>query len=193
MSTVIDYIPQQRFATLARMGERVFHIDDLANIFGITNANTLHVTLSRYVRAGLLRRVYRGLYAFDEPSKIDPLLLGAKALHRHCYVTTETVLTQAGAISQRMDAATFASNLSKQFVIVGNRYRCRQLADRYLYNDEGMVMRADGVRVASVERAAADILYFAPTYHFDNSGAIDWERVRAIGESIGYPKIKRNV
>ncbi len=193
MSTVKKNISQSRFATLARMGERVFHTDDLANIFGISNINTLHVTLSRYVRAGLMKRVYRGLYSFDDPIKLDKLLLGVKVLHRFCYITTETVLAQAGIISHHVDAITFVCDLSKQFELAGHRYRFRQLESRYLYNDTGVMLRTDGVRIASVERAVADMLYFAPNYHFDNYHAINWDAVRTISADLGYPTIKRNI
>lgn len=193
MSTVKKDITHKRFATLAKMGERVFHTADLENIWGITDVNTLHTTLSRYVRAGLLWRIYRGLYTLDDPAKIDPLVLGVKALHRPCYVTNETVLAGEGIITQRLDAITLVSDMSSQFVVAGRRYRSRQLADELLYNDAGIVERADGVRVASIERAIVDMLYFAPTYHFDTLSGADLSRVHAINAAMGLPPITRKL
>ena len=68
-----------RFAALAQLGEVVFHTDDLANLWRITNKNTLYTTIKRYVAQGLLFRIHKGFYALKNPKDIDPLLLGVKA------------------------------------------------------------------------------------------------------------------
>jgi predicted transcriptional regulator of viral defense system len=56
-------IKQNRFSLIAKTGEQIFHIDDLARIWEINNRRNLAVTLSRYVKAGLMYRIYRGLYS----------------------------------------------------------------------------------------------------------------------------------
>jgi hypothetical protein len=174
----------QRFSQLASLGEVVFHIDDLAVLWGIQNANTLHTTLKRYAQQHLLHRVWRGMYSLRIPTQVDPLLLGLKALHRYAYVGGETVLFQAGIINQRPTALTLVSDVSSRFTIGDQSYLCRQLADQYLYQTVG-ISETDGIRRASVERAIADMLYLNPKVSFD--APIHWPAVRRIQRIMGYP------
>ncbi len=175
----------RRFSDLAALGEVVFHDRDLAVLWGITDANLLHTTLSRYVRRGLFRRVWRGMYAIKPIEGIDPLLLGMKALHSFAYVGTETILFRAGLINQRPSATTLLSGVSRRFSIGGNAYISRKLDDRYLYQETGITVR-NGIRESSPERAVADLLYFNAKAHFD--GPVDWTAVRDIQQTLGYPK-----
>lgn len=174
-----------RFAALARMGEIVFHARDAAVIWGITNKNTLHTILSRYARSGLLFRLQNGLYSIKPPQEIDPLLIGSKAIHGFCYVSTETVLSRAGIIQQQVSRMTLVGGVSKQFALSGYNYRLRRLSDIYLFNEAG-IAREGSVRIASSARAVADMLYFNPRYHFDASAHIDWSAVNRIQKDVGY-------
>lgn len=183
MSTGKKNITQDRFAKLARLGEQVFHTQDLANLWGISNKNTLYTTLKRYVKAGLIFRVYKGLYAINSVDKIDPLLLGVKALHKFAYISTETVLSNAGIILQDIQYITIISSESKKFSIGGVNYRSRQLDDKFLFQTNGISIK-DGVNVATIERAVADLLYFQPNFYFDNPNQIDWNKVKKIQKEI---------
>lgn len=174
-----------RFAVLARMGEVIFHTRDAAVIWGITNVNTLHTTLSRYVRAGLLFRLQNSLYSVKPSRELDPLLVGTKAIHGFCYVSTETVLSRAGFIQQHLSHITLVSATSRHFTLAGHAFRSRRLADAYLFNETG-IAREGGVLVASPARAVADMLYFNPHYYFDASAHIDWDEVHRIQEAVGY-------
>ncbi len=111
-----------RFATLARMGEVVFWAKDAANIWGISNQNTLHTTLSRYVRGGLLWRLQNGLYSLKDPRTLPATFVGSKALHRFCYVSTETILARAGLIQQNTPYTTFISSVSRGFSLAGHDF-----------------------------------------------------------------------
>src|SRR3989338_4422156 len=103
--------PSNRFAELARIGEVVFHTDDLASIWHIENANTLYTTIARAVRQGSLFRIHKGFYAIRHPSTIDPLLIGVRALHRYAYVSTETILAEEGIIQQHLPVITLVSDV----------------------------------------------------------------------------------
>ncbi|OGG59265.1 hypothetical protein A3C86_02465 [Candidatus Kaiserbacteria bacterium RIFCSPHIGHO2_02_FULL_49_16] len=179
-----------RFAVLARMGETVFHARDSAAIWGITNTNTLHTTLSRYARAGLLFRLQNGLYSIKPPRELDPLLIGSKAIHGFCYVSTETVLSRAGIIGQNVPHVTLVGSVSRQFTLAGHSYRVRRLSDAYVFNEAG-IAREGNVLVASPARAIADMLYFNPRYHFDASAHIDWNAVSRLQADVGY-RVTRN-
>lgn len=179
-----------RFAALARVGEIVFHVRDAAVIWGITNANTLHTTLSRYVHAGLLFRLQNGLYSVKPPHELDPLLVGTKAIHGFCYVSTETVLSRAGFIQQHLSYTTLIGEASRHFTLAGHAFRSRRMADAYLFNEVGTACDG-GIRIASPARAVADMLYFNPRYHFDASAHIDWDEVNRIQAAAGFAITKR--
>lgn len=176
-----------RFARLAALGEIVFHTGDAGNLWGIKNSNTLNTTLSRYSRQGLIYRLYRGLYSLKKADDLDPYFIGIKALHSSAYVSGESILFAGGAINQKPYEITLVSSVSRRFTVAGVRFRSRKLQDRFLYNDAGIEVR-DGVRYATLERAVADTLYFNPRKHFDatDSNLINWQKVRAVVEAVGY-------
>src|SRR3990167_8961323 len=107
MSTLKDNISARRMVLLGQKAEQIFHIDDLANLWNIQNKNTLRVTIKRYVDSGLLHRIYRGFYSIHQLTELDPVELGAKALHTFCYLSTETILWREGYISQVPHAYTY--------------------------------------------------------------------------------------
>ncbi len=176
-------IKQNRFLSIARLGLQVFHIDDLARIWGINNRNTLSTSLKRYVEKGLIYRLYRGLYSIKPVVELDPLPLGAQALNSYCYLSGETILAKHGVIFQQLDCFTFMGEKTKRFKIGHYKYCCRQLKDGFLYNDIG-IDKTGKLNLATLERAVADILYFNPTYHFDNPNAINWAEVNRIRAAV---------
>jgi predicted transcriptional regulator of viral defense system len=178
-------ISQKRFLDLARLKQNLFHVDDLARIWGITDRNNLRVTLYRYVKQGLLFRIYRGLYSLVEASKLDPLFLGAKAINNYCYLSAESVLSSHGVIFQEVSYITYISSINRRFKIGSFSYYSRQLSDKFLHNTTGIEQK-NNISVASLERAVADILHFNSSYHFDNSKKIDWQKVREIQVTLGY-------
>ncbi len=190
MNTVKMNTSSKRFAMLAKMGEQVFHIDDLANLWGITNENTLYITLGRYVREGSLHRIYRGLYSLQATDKLDPYLLGLKAMREYSYISTETVLVNFGIIQQGLDFITIVSSKSKKFNIGNHKYKSRQLAPKFLFQEIG-INKKNGIKIASPERAIADLLYFNPRAHLDARDRVDWKKVKAIQKVIGYPVVKK--
>ena len=182
---------QQRLAKIIKLGQIIFHAGDLANLWQINNANTLHTTLKRYARTGLLFRIYRGFYSLKPINQLDPLLLGIKALHEFSYVSAETVLERAGIISQVRNIITLASSKSKQFFIGDYQYRSRKLAAKFLFNPAG-IAEVNGVKIAGVSRAVADLLYFNPRAHFDADQLINWREVKKLQAEIGYKLINKN-
>lgn len=174
-----------RFARLAALGESVFHASDLANLWNIRKPQTLHTTLSRYVASGLLHRIHKGLYTLHQSTDLDPHLLGVKALHALAYVSCESVLFDHGIINQPPQEMTLVSGVSKRFTIAHHRFRSRKLRDNFLMNDAGITTH-NGVRIASLPRAIADMLYFYPKKYFDAPNRIRWSEVRAIVDAVGY-------
>ena len=184
MSTGKINITASRIALLSAQDEQIFHAADLANLWLIYNKNTLYTLLKRYTQAGILYRLYKGLYSLLPFQKLDPLLLGAKALHQFCYVSTETVLYREGYISQKPTAFTFLSAQSLKFKIGPHQFVSRQLSEKFLYQAAGIV-EIQNVRMATPVRAIADMLYLNPHYHFDKR--VNWKKIKSLQQKIGYP------
>jgi hypothetical protein len=144
------------------------------------------MTITRYIDKGVLFPIYKGLYSTVPLASLNPLELGRAIIHRYTYLTTESVLSQAGIISQAVYDYTFVADLSKRVSIGSWSFRFRQLKDDYLHNPAGIVYQG-GVFIASTERAVADMLYFNPKYHFDVPDSIDFDKVRFIQKEVGYP------
>jgi len=176
-------IKQNRFLLIAKLAIPIFHIDDLARIWGVNNRNTLSTSLKRYVEGGLVYRLYRGLYSIKPVAELDPFLLGSQAINSYCYLSGEIVLAKQGIIFQPVGYFTFVGKKTKRFEIGNYKYYCRQLKDEFLYNDTG-IDKTGEFNLATPERAVADILYFDPRYHFDNPGAIDWAEVKRIQAAV---------
>lgn len=155
-----------RIAKLASMGEDIFTVTDLSTIWSFKNRTSLRVTLARYVKRGLLHRIWRGVYAVSDLKTIDPNTLGLKILHRYAYISCETVLFDAGVINQRPTEITIVSDVSKRFSVLGNIYRSRKMQDSLLYDSTGISMKG-GVRIATPERAKQDMTYFNPNKYYD--------------------------
>lgn len=174
-----------RLHLLAQQESKVFHTKDFAVLWGIKNRNTLYTLLKRYNKNKILHRIYKGLYSLVHPEKIDPILLGIKALHEFSYVSTETVLAEKGILSQIVHNITLISSKSLKFEICKYRYISRKLQDKYLFNSRGIVEK-NGVRVATLERAVADYLYFNPKAVLDGKRMVNWRKVKSIQKSLGY-------
>ena len=171
---------------MLHLDRKIYHTNDLAVLWGITRRHTLYQTITRYMDKGILFPVYKGLYSTVPIDSLDPIELGRSIIHRFAYLTTESVLAQAGIISQSVYVYSFATDQSKRVSVGQWAFRFRQLKDVYLHNPVG-ILEQNGGFVATLERAVADMLYFNPSYHFDLREAIDFEKVCAIQKEIGYP------
>lgn len=177
-----------RINKLLGQNQKLYHTNDLAILWGIKNRQTLYMTISRYLDRGILFHVYKGLYAVVPISDLDPIELGKAIIHRYTYLSTESVLAQAGIISQIVYDYTFVADCSKRIQVADWSFRFRQMKDEYLYHPSGISGHESGL-TATPERAVADILYYNPQYHFDVPGLINFDKVRAIQEEVGYGRI----
>lgn len=170
---------------LLRLDRKLYHTNDLAILWGITNKHTLYMTITRYIDKGILFPIYKGLYSTIPLASLNTLELGRAIIHRYTYLTTETVLFQAGIISQSVYDYTFVADQSKHVSVGQWSFRFRKLKRDFLFNPTG-ISQKNGAFLATAERAAADMLYFNPKYHFDFPEGIDLDEVKKIQKEIGY-------
>lgn len=174
-----------RITELNRSNRRIFRTNDLAILWDIEDRHHLYMTVTRYLDRGILFHIYKGLYSTVPVSDLDPHELGTAIIHRYTYLSTETVLAQAGIITQAVYDQTFISDLSKRVQVGTWSFRYRQLKDDYLFNPAGIEKHRHGFR-ATPERAVADLLYYNPRYHFDVPDLIDFDLVHSIQKEVGY-------
>lgn len=170
---------------LLKLDRKLYHTRDLALLWNIRNANTLYTTIARYVRKGILIPIHKGFYSTVPPDQLDPYELGAGLLHAWSYVSCETVLFTHGVISQAPQAITLVSSVSRSMTAGAHRYLVRRMKPEFLHQPGG-ITQTNGVFVATLSRAIADVLYFHPRYHFDAPTVIDWSDVNAIQKEIGF-------
>ena len=174
-----------RMSELLRLDQKLYHTNDLAVLWGIANRHNLYMIITRYIDKGILIPIYKGLYSTLPLVSLNPLELGKAIIHRYAYLTTETVLSQAGIISQRVYDYTFATDQSRRVSVGQLSFRYRKLKREFLFNPTGIIQQ-NGVFVATAERAVADMLYFNPKYHFDIQESIDFDKVKFLQKEIGY-------
>ena len=154
-------------------------------LWQIDNKNTLHTTISRYVKKGVLNRIHKGFYSTVPFDALDAVELGISHLHTYSYLSCETVLFQQGIINQPATRITLVSSKSAKFAIRHYHYLARQMKADYLYNPVG-INKTQRYQAASIARAVADMLYFNSRYHLDAPNLVDWDEVTSIQERIGY-------
>jgi predicted transcriptional regulator of viral defense system len=165
--------------------KKVFHTQDLAVIWGISDKNALYVTIDRFKKRGILIPIFKGYYATFPLNKIDPWEIGTKAMHGFCYVSCETILAKEGLINAIPRYITLVGKKTWTVEIGENTYRCRQLRDSFLFQSAG-ILEKGGVYYASVPRAIADMHYYNPHFHWDAPIDRYQSEVADIQSAVGY-------
>lgn len=170
---------------LLQSDQKLFHTQDLALILGIKNRHNLRVTISRYIKKGILKPVYRGLYSTVPIQKLDKYKLGTAFIHKFSYLSLQSIFELHGVINQSVYGVTYISSVSKTIVFNNTRFVYKQMNLKFLLNPEGIALE-NGIYKASLERAVCDMNYFNPKFYFDSPDLINWDRVAEIKEIVGY-------
>ena len=159
--------------TILRSAKTVFTIGDIALLWGEAGGHLMFARLNKYVRAGKLIRLRRGIYAKDE--NFDRFEL-ANRIYTPSYISFETVLTRAGINFQYYQSIFEASYLTREIIVGDQRISFVRLKDTVLTNLMG-IERVGEYSIATRERAFLDRIYVSKDYHFDNLRSLDWDRV----------------
>ena len=158
---------------LLRSPKTVFSTKDVALLWAEERELKVSGRLNKYVKAGKLIRVHRGLYAKD--NNYEKLELATK-IYTPSYISFETVLAKAGVIFQFYGQIFVASYVKREIVVDEQIYSYKRIRDSILTNRVGVEAK-DDYHIASPERAFLDIVYLSKDYHFDNLSSLNWERV----------------
>lgn len=156
-----------KLVTLLRSDRSIFHTQDLAILWQVTNRQTLYTTIKRYIQKGILFKITKGLYSTRPYKDINKYELGTSLIHKYCYLSLETVLFLEGVINQKVYPITYVSSVSKKIKLGDDYFIYRQMDDKKLYDPNG-VMEMNGFFKADRNRAIKDMLYFNPKFNLDN-------------------------
>lgn len=158
---------------LLRSPKTVFSTKDVALLWSEEKEQTVSGRLNKYVKAGKLIRVHRGIYAKDKNYNRFEL---ATRIYTPSYISFETVLTRAGINFQFYGNTFVASYTTREIEADGQKISFIRMKDYVLSNTAG-IEHQDGIATATKERAFLDRIYVSKDYHFDNLNALDWNKV----------------
>jgi predicted transcriptional regulator of viral defense system len=158
---------------LLRSPKTVFSTQDAALLWGEEKESTINVRLNKYVRAGKLIRVRRGLYVKDK--NYDRFELATR-IYTPSYISFETVLTREGINFQYYGNIFVASYINREITIGEQKIIFVRTKDYVLSNTVG-IEHKDGHAIATRERAFLDRIYVSKDYHFDNLASLNWDKV----------------
>lgn len=158
---------------LLRSPKTVFSTKDAALLWGEEKEQTVSGRLNKYVKAGKLIRVHRGIYAKDR--NYDRFEMATR-VYTPSYISFETVLTRAGINFQYYGNIFVASYITREVDVDGQRISFIRMKDYVLSNTIG-IEHPNGIATATKERAFLDRIYVSKDYHFDNLDGLDWDKV----------------
>lgn len=161
---------------LMRSKHTIFTTKDVSLLWEEPNVNFVRKKLYRYVKAGKLYSVRKGVYSKDKNYEKYEL---ATKIFTPSYISFETVLTVSGVVFQFYSQIFVASYLTRELTVGGQLYTLKKIKDSILTNRTGIDVK-ENYFIASPERAFLDVVYLNKDYHFDNLSGIDWNKVEEI-------------
>lgn len=174
---------------LLRSPKTVFSTKDAALLWGEEKESTITSRLNKYVRAGKLVRVRRGLYAKDK--NYDRFELATR-IYTPSYISFETVLTRAGINFQYYGNIFVASYVTREIKIDDQKVSFVRIKD-YVLSDTTGIKHDRGYAIATNERAFLDRIYITKDYHFDHLDLLDWSKVFEILPVYHNKKMEKKV
>jgi len=161
---------------IMRSKKTVFTFKDLILLWRESDVNFVKKKIHRYVKAGKMNSVRKGIYSKDK--NYDKYELATK-IYTPSYISLETVLGAAGITFQLYSRIFAVSYQTKEIECDGQKYAYKKIKDTILTNQAGIESR-ENYSIASPERAFLDVVYLHKDYHFDNLSALNWEKMNEI-------------
>ena len=161
---------------LMRSNKTVLTFKDVVLLWGESDVNFVKKKINRYVKAGKLNAIRRGIYSKNK--NYDKYELATK-IYTPSYVSMETVLGAAGITFQLYGQIFVVSYTTKEIECDGQKYSYRKIKDTILTNQAGIESK-ENYSVASPERAFLDVVYLNKDYYFDNLSGLNWDKVYEI-------------
>lgn len=174
--------------TLYSKPQTVFTMDEIAMLFPQIPYENLRSRIRYFTNAGKLKRVRQGVYTKLE---YNPFELSNK-VYAPSYISFETVLARGGVVFQYYETIFLASYLTRQIEVDGTNIQYRQIKGDVLTNLEGIEQK-ESYFIATLERAFLDAVYLYKNYHFDNLGAINWQKVEKLKKIYNSKTLEKRI
>ena len=152
--------------------ETVFTVDEVSQIFPDISHKGIRDRLYYFTKIGKLKRLHYGIYAKEKYNILEL----ANKLYRPSYISLETVLVKGGVVFQYYETVFAVSYLTREIKVNDASIQYRQIKGNILTNTSG-IEQISGYFIATIERAFLDAVFIYKNYHFDNLGAINWDKV----------------
>lgn len=173
---------------LYKRPETVFTIEEISQLVAGISYESLRDRLYYFSKIGKLKRLRYGIYAKEN---YNPFELANK-VYKPSYISLETVLAKEGIVFQHYERIFAVSYVTRVITIDGVEIQYRQIKKEVLINIDG-VEEKTGYFIASPERAFLDALYIYKNYHFDNLGAINWEKAKSLKYIYKSPSLDKRL
>jgi len=162
--------------TVFKEKRTVFRFNDIAQLVGETNFQSLNKKLNYYVRAGKLLNPRKGIYTKSDYNTEEL----ACVIYKPSYISLEYVLQKFGIIFQYDTGITAVSYLSRSIEVNDRTIRFRKIKGVVLANTAGINRQENHVNIASTERAFLDLLYLSKDYYFDNLNPLNKKKLHGL-------------
>jgi predicted transcriptional regulator of viral defense system len=166
----------------------------------------LQVQLARWVEAGKVLRLRRGVYVLARPHrKADPHpFLLANALRANSYVSLQSALAHHGMIPEHVPVVTSVTTSRPESLETGmGAFSFRHLRPPHFFGYvREEVSSRQAAFVATPEKALLDLVYLTPggereaylrELRLQNLGSLDGARLRETAGRFAKPKVERAV
>ena len=188
---------------LAKVGREPVFRASLLEVGGVSTAE-LRVQLSRWVRAGRLVQLRRGVYALSRPHRqTDPHpFLIAQSLRKNAYISLQSALAYHGLIPEHVPTVTcVTTGRSERIQTDLGSFLLRHVSTTYFFGyRETEVARGQHAFVALPEKALLDLIYLTPggdrteflrELRLQNADALDSEVLTDFVARLEKPKLRR--
>lgn len=158
---------------IMRSKKTVFTFKDLILLWGESDINFVKKKIHRYVKAGRMNSIRKGIYSKDKNYNHFEL---ATRIYTPSYISFETVLTRTGINFQHYGNIFVASYVTREIEADGQKISFVRIKDYVLSNTIG-IEHINEVAIATKERAFLDRIYVSKDYHFDNLDVLDWDKI----------------
>ena len=183
-------------------GHPFFDLATVVQLSGESKA-TIHRQLSRWIRAGKLIAVRRGVYALDSRYRraaVNPAEL-AGALYRPSYLSREWALGYYGLIPERVVTYTSVTSRGpRHFENAFGHFEYRHIKQAAFFGYRPVEIRGARVMLADPEKALLDLWHLAPGpwtvermagMRFQNTEIANPVRLGEYAVRFGSPRLRR--
>lgn len=137
--------------------------------------HTSRTALSRFAKRGILLELKRGLYAFSEPYRTQPLnpLQIAQVLYAPSYISELWALSWYGVIPEKVTLITcVTTRATRTFKNALGEYRYRTIDGRFFHSWQIEEILSAQVRIATPEKALLDLWYLSKAPQIESNAAL---------------------